>query len=179
MTTFSGGAALEAKLAELAEKLGEPMTLRMGFLENATYPDGTKVALAAAAAEWGNPANGQPPRPYFRNMISANSPQWGDDFAKIAIASNYDARKSLSLMGEHMKSQLQDSIRELTEPQISPVTVLLRERFGNNHHEIKFSDVQAARADVANGVRGSASGKPLIWSGHMLNSVDYDIKDGV
>ncbi len=33
MTTFSGGAALEAKLSELAEKLGDGKTLRVGFLE--------------------------------------------------------------------------------------------------------------------------------------------------
>ena len=35
MATFSGGAALEAKLAELAEKLGDGKTLRVGFLEGA------------------------------------------------------------------------------------------------------------------------------------------------
>ena len=40
MTSFSGGEALEKKLAELAERLGESKTLRVGFLEGATYPDG-------------------------------------------------------------------------------------------------------------------------------------------
>lgn len=179
MATLSGGDELQKRLAEIAANLGEGKTLRVGFLENATYPDGTKVALAAATGEWGNPANGQKPRPYFRNMIASKSTKWGDDLAKIAIAADFDANKSFSLMGEHIKSQLQESIRELTEPALSPVTILLRERFGNNHQDIKFSDVQAARRDVAKGVRGSASDKPLIWSGHMLNSVDYDIKDGV
>lgn len=47
MTTFSGGAALEAKLSELAEKLGDGKTLRVGFLEGATYPDGQSVPMVA------------------------------------------------------------------------------------------------------------------------------------
>lgn len=179
MSSFSGGDALEKKLAELAQSLGDAKTLRVGFLEDATYPDGTKVALAAAAAEFGNPVNGQQARPYFRKMIALKSPGWGNDITKIALASNYDLSRTMALMGEHIKSQLQESIRELTEPALSPVTVLLRDRFGNDHQNIRFSDVQSARRDVANGVRGSASDKPLIWSGHMLNSVDYDVKDGV
>ncbi len=53
-------------------------------------------------------------------------------------------------MGEHIKGQLQGSIRDLMEPALSPVTIAKK----------GFS-------------------KPLIETSHMLNSVDYDIKDGV
>jgi len=179
MTTFSGGSALEQKLAEMAEKLGEPKSLRVGFLEGSTYPDGTSVPMVAASNEFGNPASGSPPRPFFRNMIAKSSPKWGDDIAAIATAAGFDAQKTFSLMGERIKDQLQQSIRDTMEPKLSPVTILLRERFGNNHHEITFDDVQRARVDVANGKKGSASDKPLIWTGHMLNSVDYEVKDGV
>lgn len=181
MASFSGGEALKKKLQELADKLGDPKTLRVGFLESATYEDKehTPVAYVAAIAEFGNPANGQPPRPFFRNMIALKSPQWGEDFAKIALASNYDSSVTFEFMGDHIKSQLMASIREITEPPLSPVTVLLRQRFGNNHQEINFEDVQKARRDVANGIKGAASDKPLIWSGHMLNSVGFDVEDGV
>lgn len=178
MTTFSGGEALEKKLKEMAEKLGEGKTVSVGFLEGAEYPDGTSLPMVAAANEFGNPASGSPPRPFFRNMIAKNSPKWGDDIAAIATSVEFDAHKTFSLMGERIKDQLQESIRELTEPALSPVTILLRERFGNNHHEITFDDVQKARDDVARGKKGSASDKPLIWTGHMLNSVDYEVKDG-
>lgn len=150
MTTFSGGAALEAKLAELAEKLGDGKTLRVGFLEGATYPDGQSVPMVAAANEYGDPAMNRPPRPFFRNMIAEKSPEWPQDIAKIAEATGYDAEKMLGLMGEHIKSQLQGSIRDLMEPALSPVTIAKK----------GFS-------------------KPLIETSHMLNSVDYDIKDGV
>lgn len=150
MTTFSGGAALEAKLSELAEKLGDGKTLRVGFLEGATYPDGQSVPMVAAANEYGDPAMKRPPRPFFRNMIAEKSPEWPQDIAKIAEATGYDAETMLGLMGEHIKGQLQGSIRDLMEPALSPVTIAKK----------GFS-------------------KPLIETSHMLNSVDYDIKDGV
>ncbi|HDC4367545.1 TPA: hypothetical protein O8L32_000584 [Enterobacter cloacae] len=150
MTTFSGGAALEAKLAELAEKLGDGKTLRVGFLEGATYPDGQSVPMVAAANEYGDPAMNRPPRPFFRNMIAEKSPEWPQDIAKIAEATGYDAEAMLGMMGEHIKGQLQGSIRDLMEPALSPVTIAKK----------GFS-------------------KPLIETSHMLNSVDYDIKDGV
>lgn len=150
MTTFSGGAALEAKLAELAEKLGDGKTLRVGFLEGATYPDGQSVPMVAAANEYGDPAMNRPPRPFFRNMIADKSPEWPQDIAKISEATGYDVDRMLGLMGEHIKGQLQGSIRDLMEPALSPVTIAKK----------GFS-------------------KPLIETSHMLNSVDYDIKDGV
>lgn len=149
MSSFSGGDELERKLAEMAEKLGEGKVLRVGFLENATYPDGQQVAMVAAANEFGNPANNQPPRPFFRNMIADNKDNWPDDIGRIAQATGFDGEQTLGLMGEHIKGQLQQSIRELMEPPLSPVTI-----------EKKGFD------------------KPLIDTGHMLNSVDYDIRDG-
>jgi len=150
MTTFSGGEALERKLRELAEKLGDGKVLRVGFLEGATYPDGQPVATVAASNEFGNPANNQPPRPFFRNMIAAKSPQWADDLAKLAEAGDYDVELFMGRMGEHVKGQLQESIREFTEPELSPVTIAKK----------GFS-------------------KPLIDTSHMLNSVDYEVKDGI
>jgi hypothetical protein len=53
MGAFSGGAALEARLREIAEKVGKAKTVNVGFLEGATYPDGTPVALIAATNEYG------------------------------------------------------------------------------------------------------------------------------
>lgn len=150
MTVFSGGEALEKKLAELADRLGESKTLRVGFLEGATYPDGKSVAMIAAGNEFGDPAANRPPRPFFRNMIADKSPQWGDDIGKIAVATNYDTSTLLPLMGERIKDQLQGSIREFYDPPLSPYTI-----------------------------KEKGFDKPLIRDGVMLNGVDYDIKDGV
>lgn len=150
MTTFSGGDALQKKLAKIAEKLGDPKTLRVGFLEGATYPDGQSVAMVAAANEFGDPGMNRPARPFFRRMLAEQSPLWGDEFGKIALAVNYDAQTLFSLMGERIKDQLQDSIREFTDPALAQSTI---DRKGH--------------------------AKPLIDTSHMLNSVDYDVKGGV
>lgn len=150
MNSFSGGEALEKRLAELAESLGDAKTLRVGFLEGATYPDGESVAMVAAANEFGDPGMNRPPRPFFRRMIEEKSPQWGDDIGKIAVAVKYDASTLFSLMGERIKEQLQSSIREFTDPELAPSTVAKK-----------------------------GFDKPLIETSHMLNSVDYDVKDGV
>lgn len=150
MTSFSGGDALKKKLAEIAEKLGNPQTLRVGFLEGATYPDGESVPMVAAANEFGNPIMNRPPRPFFRRMIAEKSPQWGGDIGKIALAINYDSSTLFQLMGERIKDQLQESIREFMAPELAQSTI---DRKGFD--------------------------KPLIETGHMLNSVDYDVKDGV
>jgi len=150
MASFSGGDALEKKLAELAESLGNAQTLRVGFLEGATYPDGESVPMVAAANEFGDPGMNRPARPFFRRMIAEKSPEWGNDIGKIAVAVNYDASTIFPLMGERIKEQLQGSIRELTDPALAQSTI---DRKGFE--------------------------KPLIETSHMLNSVDYDVKDGV
>src|SRR5262245_47719483 len=53
MARLRGGDKLEAALREISRKVGKPGTLRVGFLSDATYPDGTPVALVAAANEFG------------------------------------------------------------------------------------------------------------------------------
>ena len=148
--SFSGGEELLKRLAEIAEKIGDAQTLRVGFLENSTYPDGTSVPMVAAANEWGDPVMNRPPRPFFRSMIADCSPEWGDDLAKIAEATNFNAETLLPLMGERIKDQLQSSIRQFTDPPLSPYTI-----------------------------KKKGFDKPLIDTAVMLNAVDYDIKDGL
>lgn len=50
---FKGGDKLTAKLREIAERAGKANTVRVGFLEDATYPDGMHVAQVAATNEYG------------------------------------------------------------------------------------------------------------------------------
>ena len=170
---FTGGEKLQAKLAEMAEKVSHPATLRVGFLEGATYPatkptgkkslakakkrgktgpspgssGGKLVAMIAAIQEFGAPSRGIPPRPYFRRMIESKSPKWGAGVARQLKETNYDAEKTLGLTGAVIKGQLQQSIRDLVSPPLAESTVA-RKGFD----------------------------KPLIESGHLLASVDYDVK---
>lgn len=147
MVTIKGGLALEARLKELAAKVSSPVTLSVGFMSDATYPDGTSVPMVAATQEFGAPARNIPPRPFFRTMIADKSPTWPTSLAATLKATNYDPKAALGLMGEGIKGQLQQSILDLTSPPLSPKTIA-RKGFD----------------------------KPLIDSSVMINSVDYVVE---
>jgi hypothetical protein len=146
MATITGGTDLEERLAEIASKLSKPATLKVGFLENATYPDGKPVAMIAAIQNFGAPARNIPPRPFFSNMVAEKSPEWPEQISKLLATTDYDVDRTLALMGEVIKGDLQQSIRDTNSPLLSPRTV---QRKGFE--------------------------KPLIDTGHMINSVDYTV----
>lgn len=181
MAEISGGEALDKKLAALVDQIGDPATLRVGFLEGATEPDGTSIPMIAATQNYGSPAKGIPPRPFFSNMIAAKASEWGDNIVTLLRAHNFSARIVLGLMGQRIAGQLRESIVNTNSPPLSPVTLLLRERFWSNRIDMKFSDVTKARQDIAAGVKPNVTGtqaKPLVWEGNMLNAVDYEVTEG-
>jgi hypothetical protein len=147
MATLTGGDKAKKYLDHLAGqfKAGEPY-VKVGFLSGATYPDGTSVALVAAVNEFGAPSRGQPPRPFFRNMIAAKQGGWSQAVANLMKANHNDVAKALDLTGQAIKGQLQQSIIDFTDP------------------PLKASTIKAKGFD-----------KPLIDTSHMLNSADYEV----
>jgi hypothetical protein len=146
MATVKGGALLERRLERLARLVARPATLSVGFLENATYPDGKKVAMIAAIQEYGAPSRRIPPRPFFRNMVAAKSGEWPRALAGLLRANNMDAVRALNIAGQAIAGQLRQSIVDTNSPPLSPVTI--------------------ARKGFS---------KPLVDTGHMLNSVDHEV----
>ena len=147
MATVRGGTKLEAALAELASKVAVPATLRVGWLENAKYPDGTPVAFAAIMTEYGNPGRGQPARPAFRNMIAEKSGEWPSAIAGLLKDNDLDVMKALELAGTAIAGQLRESIATITSPPLKPSTI-----------------------------KRKGFDKPWIDSGHALQSVDFEVK---
>jgi hypothetical protein len=172
MATVSGGAAADKYLADLARKLGKGKTLKVGFLAGATYPDGTPVAMVAAIDNFGAPSKGIPPRPFFTNMVRDESPEWGPALGTLITQNDGDTDKALDTLGLGIVGQLQQAIVDMNEPANSPVTNLLKQRFPTGGQT--FADVLQARRDVAAGAEAPA-GKPLVWSGHMLNSAAHEV----
>lgn len=176
---FTGGRALEGKLRAIAEKAGKAGTLKVGFLEGATYPDAasTPVAAVAAIQEYGAPRAGIPARPFFRPMIEAKKAKWGKSLGQLAVANDYDMHRTLGQMGDGIKGQLQESIINTNAPALSPVTVMLR---GMKSHDqglvVTGATVGEAARRVDEGLTNyGASTKVLDETGHMLNSVDYEV----
>lgn len=146
MASLKGGDALRRRLENIAKRLDGKQEVRVGFLEGATYPDGTPVATVAAANEFGRPDKGQPPRPFFRQMIEENSPNWGRQIGKLLKANGGDSAAALDAMGSVIKGQLQRSINQFTSPPLAPSTIAAK-----------------------------GFDKPLIETAHMLRSVDYEV----
>jgi hypothetical protein len=143
---LTGGHVLERKLAQIARNLSSSAEVRVGFLDNATYPDGTSVALVATVQEFGSPVNGIPPRPFFRNMIADKSPGWPKALEKLLVANGYDAKIALGQMGAGIAGQLRQSIVDTNSPPNAPSTIAKK-----------------------------GSSKPLVDTGHMLQSIDFEV----
>lgn len=144
--TLQGSDGVMKALEDIAKRMGGG-EVSVGFMEGATYPEGTPVAAVAFWNEYGVPSHNQPPRPFFRQMIAAESPTWPGKMAKLAKATDYDGDRVLALMGEDIKGALQKSINDLQAPTLAPSTV-----------------------------EAKGFGKPLIDTSHMLNSVSYEVK---
>lgn len=167
-------------LSDIAKRMGGGQ-VRIGFLEGATYPDGTPVAAVAFWNEFGHEGNfPAPPRSFFRSMVSKESPTWGKKMAALAKSTNFDGATVLRLMGEDIAGALRQSIIETNDPPLSETTLMLRDKFWTNPGAITIRDVLAAQKAVAEGKEGASGtqAKPLVWTGHMLASVGYEVKRG-
>jgi hypothetical protein len=140
---LSGSDDIMKALNDIAQKMNAG-AVEIGFMEGATYPDGTPVAAVAFWNEFGVPSNNTPPRPFFRGMIAKESPTWPGKMAKLAEATNFDGKKVLNLMGEDIQGALVESIIEFSDPPNAPSTI-----------------------------KAKGFNKPLIHRGDMKNAVTY------
>lgn len=176
MPTLSGGDKLDAILKELKGKVTKTAELQVGFFEGSTEPDGTSLPMVAAINEYGAPSRGQPPRPFFRTAIAKNSHKWGPNLAVALKNNDNDSTKALAQLGTEIRDEIKESINELFDPPLSPVTIMLR---GMKSQGVKITGKQVgiAAARVAAGKTNyGASTKPLIDSATMVDKVDFIVK---
>lgn len=95
-------------------------SVRVGVLEDATYPDGTSVAQVAFWNEYGTART--PSRPFFRAVVSDQKKNWVLS-VKNLMAMHNDPQKVMGLIGEHMKGQIVQSIMTWTDPPNAPYTI--------------------------------------------------------
>lgn len=119
MAALSGGKKISKALSAIAEKMSG--SVNVGFLDGATYPDGTKVAQVAFWNEYGT--TNTEARPFFRTMIAVESFAWGGLMAKAAKHYGYDGKMVLTFMGEKISEELQQSIAGWRYPGNKPSTI--------------------------------------------------------
>ncbi len=162
MATIRGGDKLEKALMRLSRHLNDPATLQVGFMSGATYPDGTPVAMIAAIQNFGAPSVGIPPRPFFSNMIVDKSHEWPTARARRLRVNGFDAREALEVVGHGIEGQLRKSIIDTNSPPLAKSTLRKRGVDPNTKYDPKNPATFGA--------------KPLIETGHMLDSVTSKIK---
>lgn len=145
MATLSGGKGIEKALAAIGRKMSG--SVKVGFMNGATYPvaqGGESVAQVAFWNEFGTTRI--PSRPFFRTMISRESPGWGVLISKAAVHYDYNGSAVLGFMGEKIIEQLQRSITEWQDPPNAQSTIDAK---GFN--------------------------KPLVDTNHMHNSITLEV----
>ncbi|EAU2329949.1 hypothetical protein CU481_12370 [Salmonella enterica] len=136
-------------LNNIASNLSDKQ-LKVGFIDGATYPDGTPVAMVAATNEYGNPANNQPPRPFFRNAIAEHESEWLDAISR-GLQKGVPLDDVLAVVGERAVGDVVQSIYTLMDPPLSPATIASRKSKGNT------------------------STKPLVDTKVMIRDVHYEV----
>lgn len=141
-----GGDKAESRLQSLIDKLGKKKrVVRIGFL-GGTYPSGIPIAAVAAFQDFGT--RRIPPRPFFRNMIAAKKGAWPRETRAILKETDYDVKRTLGLLGEHVKGQLIESIDNTNTPPLAASTI-----------------------------RRKGFSKPLVETGTMRSHADYEVVD--
>ena len=134
-------------IKKMAKNLAN-MKVQVGFLSSAKYEDGKSVAQVAMSNEYGVPQKRQPPRPFMRQALK-KSGEWKKTFdfmIKKDFVRGGDFKTSFNTLGLVVKGDIKTSIKELTSPALAQSTI---DKKG-------FS-------------------KPLIDTGYMLDSVNYEV----
>lgn len=143
--------SIEDFLNNVASQL-DSKQLKVGFIDGATYPDGTPVAMVAATNEYGRPENNQPPRPFFRNAIAEHESEWTDAIAR-GIRAGYPVDQVLEVVGAQIQGDVQESIAQLMAPPLAASTIAARKSKGNN------------------------STKPIVDTKVMIGDVNYEVSE--
>lgn len=142
-----GGDKFRQRLTELA-KQAATAKVRVGIIEQANY-EGSDGESVAQVAFWNEYGTATiPPRPFFRNTIAEHKDEWPKQAAEMLEANGGDVRQTLELMGDGVKGQIVETIQDFREPPNAAATV-----------------------------KQKGSDKPLIDTGTLWRSIDYEVAD--
>lgn len=175
-TNLQGGKALQRYLKNMAAELGDGATLKVGFFADATYAGGTarftkkrRAKMSSAGKQFAEFIEGKdkfsgpvaqvaawnefgtqktPPRPFMRKTVASKSPRWGNGLGRALRDNHYNSYDALHVLGEVIQGQMRQTIIEFRDPPNAQLTVDLK----------GFND-------------------PLVASGRMLRSVDFQISE--
>lgn len=155
------GSKLKDKLRKIAAL--DDLELKVGFFENARYPDGTPVAVVAYKNEYGADV---PPRPFMKRTAQRRIKAWSKGIARnFNRADRNSLKRAFEMAGQVAVGDVKRTIKDWspTDPRPnSPATIAAkarRARSGKNLMPINPATV-------------------LIDTGKMISSVAYEVANG-
>jgi len=149
---ITGGKKVNKAIKEL-EKIAKQKTgVLVGLPKDASpYPDGTSVIMVGLVHEFGSSDGKIPERSFLRSALDENKAEllkfWKDGAAKAILTLNKDSEKILALLGQMMQAAVQQKIVNVKTP-----------------------------ANAISTVVNKKSSNPLIDTGHMRQSIRWEIK---
>jgi hypothetical protein len=163
---------INARLARIPKEF-EGEVAQIGFPKGIEYEDGTPVAYVAAIQNLGAPEASIPKRPFIEPTIAAHKGEWTKlmgDGAKRVGDGTLTAFDVLDGVGRMAVADIQEEIGTITEPELSPITVLLR-KWQKEGRKITGKTVGEAAAAIRAGVDPGSDDKPLNATGLLITSV--------
>ena len=149
----------------------EEYSAQAGWFESARYDDGVPVAQVAIYNEYGT--SRIPPRPFMRPTAESQKGEWARTTGKVVsqvLRGKMSAEQGMTLVAQKAAGDIRQTITQVFEPELSPVTVLLRQ-WRKEGKDITGKTVGDAARAVAEGQRGEGvTTKPLVDTGHMLST---------
>lgn len=159
MATVKGGDKLRKKIRDI---VGTRITLKVGFLENATYPDGMNVPTVGYLNEYGGH---NPPRPFMKRTVDEQGDKWTEgvrkNLKKMGVT-RQNLKKTFDILGQVAVGDIKNTIStwEPDNPRPNaPATI----------------QAKARRARDGKGLVGIDPNKVLVDSGRMIAALDYEV----
>ena len=166
-------ARIQYKLEAIPKEF-DGMVAQVGIPIGETYESGVTVATVAAIQEFGAPGAGIPARPFIIPTAKKERSKWSKIIAtgiKKVIKGNATVFDVLDAVGMQAAADMRNTIKEISSPELSPVTVLLR-KWRNAGRQIDASVVDQARSAISRGVDPGSDNKPLNDKGVLLFSIN-------
>ena len=108
---------------------------QVGFFDSARYEDGTPVATAAAASEYGVPSKNIPPRSFMRSTMHEKARTWSKVIAnvtKVFISGTQELDDVMETIGLIAAGDMRKKITQISNPPLKESTIKARKSRGNS-----------------------------------------------
>lgn len=141
-------------LDDLARRIEDmsKLTVVTGVLKGHFYPNGANLAAVTVTQEFGDPAQKIPARPFMRPALRDSKAAMAGE-ALRQLNDGKEAEDVATFLGAYLVGEMRKKIRDLHTPVLRPRTIQNRL------------------------ARGNTSVKPLIDTGYMQASLNFEVRN--